>query len=123
MPLYQYFCDPCGLFIDELFKASERPNGIPCTGCGKTAEYRIGAPGMTRIQFEQNGRVGYKMKLNNGAEIRRSATRERYEHIGGNKSVKELKSMGKDLNRSVYSKSYVKHLNDKLSKMPPKGAK
>jgi hypothetical protein len=65
---------------------------------------------MTKVQFEQNGRVGYKVSLGDGKHLYRSATREKYEHIVGNTPSSKLKSMGRggegSMNESVYTKSY-----------------
>jgi hypothetical protein len=64
---------------------------------------------MTKVQFEQNGRIGYKISIGGGKHIYRSATRERYEHTVGNTSQSKLKEKKQELgslNNSVYSKSY-----------------
>lgn len=64
---------------------------------------------MTKVQFEQNGRIGYKISVGDGKHVYRSATRERYEHTVGNTSQSKLREKQQELgslNNSVYSKSY-----------------
>ena len=64
---------------------------------------------MTKVQFEQNGRIGYKISVGDGKHIYRSATREKYEHTVGNTSRSKLTEKKQELgslNESVYSKSY-----------------
>jgi len=65
---------------------------------------------MTKVQFEQNGRVAYRIDLGNGKPVYRSASRERYEHAAGNigaDRLKEAKRQKEDikLNESVYTKA------------------
>jgi len=66
---------------------------------------------MTKVQYEQNGRLAYRIDVGNGKHIHRSASRERYEHAAGNIGAdryKEAKRQGEDLklNESAYTKQY-----------------
>jgi hypothetical protein len=67
---------------------------------------------MTKVQFEQNGRIGYRIGLGDGRQIHRSATREKYEHTLGNmgshqyKKEKAQGAQNERLNESQYSKAY-----------------
>lgn len=67
---------------------------------------------MTKVQFERNGRVGYDINLGDGKHIRRSATREQYEHKVGNTGIEEIKRAKRegqkiDWNPSVYTKPFA----------------
>ena len=115
MPIYEYFCDGCGSLHDAIYGASSRPNTMTCPECGESAEYRVGKPAMFRIKFDNQGRIGYKNDLGNGKQTYRSATREQYEHTIGNRSMKDLKALGSDKAKSVYTKEYQRAV-DKAEK-------
>lgn len=76
---------------------------------------------VTRVQFVQNGRVGYRIDLGDGKQLYRSATREKYEHTIGNTgsdAFKEAKRQGKPIDtvETVFEKKYgaaVKEAKDK----------
>ena len=68
---------------------------------------------MTKVQFEQNGRIGYRIDVGDGKQIYRSATREKYEHTVGNtgrEKYREAKRQGTKIeeNKSIYTKAYDK---------------
>lgn len=58
---------------------------------------------MTKVQYEQNGRVAYKVDVGDGKHIHRSATRERYEKALGNTSGATTAKVKPE---SVYTKAY-----------------
>jgi len=78
---------------------------------------------LTKVQFVQNGRIGYKIDTGSGKPLYRSATRERYEHVMGNtgaEAFREAKRQGYkiDTNETVFDKKYgaaVKELKAKKS--------
>lgn len=113
MPLYEFYCGTCGEMSEEVFRYSERPASIPCTYCEGSAEYRVSKPAMFRVKFDNNGRVGYKYDLGNGKQVFRSATRENYEKNLGSRTQKDLKDMGTEKNKSVYTKEYDRHVRSK----------
>jgi putative FmdB family regulatory protein len=124
MPLYEYYCESCESYSEEIFKSSEKPTTIDCANCGRAgAEYRVGKPAMFRIKFDQGGRIGYKMDMGNGKKVHRSATREAYEHNIGSKSYKDAKESKTDLNRSVYTKEYGREVEKKEKQKAEKFAK
>jgi hypothetical protein len=67
---------------------------------------------MTKVQFEQNGRIGYRIDVGDGKQIYRSATREKYEHTIGNMGTHQYKkekaqgAVDERLNESKYTKAY-----------------
>lgn len=66
---------------------------------------------MSKVQFEQNGRIGYKVSIGNGKHLYRSATKERYDHMVGNtgaSAIREAKRQGYKMGStdSVFTKSY-----------------
>lgn len=66
---------------------------------------------MTKVQFVQNGRIGYRIDVGNGQQIYRSATRERYEHVVGNTGAEQSKEMKRqgvpiEYNKTVFEKKY-----------------
>lgn len=72
---------------------------------------------MTKVQFEQNGRIGYRIGLGDGKSLYRSATKERYEHMVGNtgaSKIAEAKRQGYKLGStdSVFTKSYGEKVRD-----------
>ena len=76
---------------------------------------------MTRVQFVQNGRIGYRIDVGDGKQIHRSATRERYEHVIGNTgsdAFKEAKRQGHpiDTTKTVFEKKYGKAISELKSK-------
>ena len=114
MPLYEYVCLNCGAIHDKIFRYDDKPTEIQCEACEEgQAEYRVGAPAMFRVKFDQNGRVAYKYDMGNGVKQIRSATREAYEHNAGNRTSKDFKEMGSDRNKSVYTKAYDRHVRAK----------
>ena len=75
---------------------------------------------MTRVQFTQNGRIGYRIDIG-GKQIYRSATRERYEHTIGNTSSQafaEAKKQGRprDTTETVFDKKYGKAVKELKAK-------
>ena len=68
-----------------------------------------------RIQFERNGRVGYRYNLGDGKVAIRSATRERYEHIAGNTPASEAKAKSTEMAQSVYTKEYQKVVDTQMA--------
>lgn len=105
MPLYGFECQECGTVTDKIFHHTEtRPDHVPCENCGRNANYRMFDVGYIRIGIEANGRVGYKQLLKDGKRTVRSATRERYEHLAGSRTAKEIKEMGRDISKSVLTK-------------------
>ena len=112
MPIYEFVCTSCDAIHESVFKSQERPTHIDCENCSQplSAEYRVGKPAMFRVKFDQNGRIGYKYDMGNGKQQIRSATRENYEHNLGNRTKKDLKEMGTDRNKSVYTKEYDRHV-------------
>lgn len=115
MPLYEYHCPECGNIIDKICSYDSKPKTVPCTTprCEGEAEYRVGMPGMFRIQFDQNGRIGYKQDMGDGKKTFRSATREKYEHNIGSKPLKDVQGSGSEKSRSVYTKEYDRHVRTK----------
>lgn len=66
---------------------------------------------MTRVRYDQNGRVAYRIDVGGGKQIHRSATREHYEHMIGNTGsakIAEAKRQGYKMgsNESQYTKAY-----------------
>ena len=110
MPLYSFQCFVCGDVQDRIFSFELRPKRIPCEVCPDAeSEYIVGKPAFFRIAIEGNGRKGYKMDMGNGRKVVRSATRERYEHEGGNRpSAQYAKDPTKvrEITQSVYTKEY-----------------
>jgi len=75
---------------------------------------------LTKVQFEQNGRIGYKIDVG-GKAIYRSATHENYEHNVGNmgsERLAEAKRQGErlELNKSVLSRACQDRVNDTQAK-------
>jgi putative FmdB family regulatory protein len=108
MPLYEFFCRNCEASRDEIWKSSDRPDEQLCGNCGGTSHYVLGKPAMFRVKLDNQGRIGYKYDMGTGKQTYHSATRENYEHNIGNKSLKDLQSMGSDKSKSVYTKEYGK---------------
>jgi len=115
MPLYEYHCPLCGNVLDKIFSYDERPEKVPCDTprCEGDAAYHMGMPGMFRIKFDQNGRIGYKQDMGDGKKTYRSATREKYEHNIGSKPLKDVQGSGSEKSQSVYTKEYDRHVKAK----------
>lgn len=111
MPCYEYVCKTCDELVEHIFKYEEKPHDVPCPCCGGIAEYRVGMPGYFKVKYDQHGRVGYKYDLGNGKTIHRSASRENHEHNLGSRSEKDLKTMGNEKGKSVYTKEYQGHVD------------
>jgi putative FmdB family regulatory protein len=112
VPLYEFHCPNCGNMIERLFSFDKRPEKIECDTprCEGEAEYHVAMPGMIRVKFDQNGRIGYKHDMGDGKKTYRSATREQYEHTIGNKPLKDVQGSGGDKAKSVYTKEYDRHV-------------
>jgi len=65
---------------------------------------------MTKVQYEQNGRVAYRVDVGDGKFIHRSATREKYERTMGNTSGGNTSSVKPE---SVYTKAYAEKVKEK----------
>ena len=107
----------------------EAPAGGEIPPAPKGYKYKGFAPDktyiMTRVQFEQNGRIGYRIDVGDGKQLYRSATREQYEHKVGNIGAdryKEAKRQGEDLkiNDSVYAKAYGEKVKEAEKKKTEK---
>lgn len=66
---------------------------------------------MTKVQYEQNGRVAYRIDIGDGKFIHRSATRERYERQIGNTAGAD--NARKTEQKSVYTKAYAEAVEKK----------
>lgn len=122
MPIYAFQCFDCEKVTDIITKADLRPQTIACEHCPDgTAEYIVGAPSYFRLAIDANGRKGYKMDMGNGKQVIRSATRERYEHEGGNRGGKQFiedRTKVRDVTQSVYTKEYGRKVEaEKKEKM------
>lgn len=114
MPLYEFVCTSCGGIHDKVMDFVDKPEQIPCEFCEDgVADYQFGKPAMFRVKYEQNGRVAYKYDLGDGKKVHRSATREKYEHNLGSRGSRDLKDMGTDKNKSVYTKEYGRVVESK----------
>jgi hypothetical protein len=61
-----------------------KPPELECVECGKVAFYNYFEPiqlgGLTRVAYEQNGRMAYRMKLPGGKVVHISQTRHYYQN-------------------------------------------
>ena len=106
---YMYFKDNDYIIL-EAPASEDRPPTPAGYRYGGMVPYKMNL--MTKVQFEQNGRIGYRIDVGDGKQIYRSATREKFEHRAGNMGAhqfKREKEQGMDntrLSESAYTKAY-----------------
>lgn len=100
-------------YVHELSAVDEVPDSLVLKGKKfafiETLPFKVNWT--FRIQFERNGKVGYKYDTGNGKPRIVSATREAYEKKVGNTPAAKLREMHKsgnwgELSKSVTTKGY-----------------
>ena len=116
---YLYFNGKQYIILEA--KASEdRPAPPPGFKYKGMVPYKMNL--MTKVQFEQNGRIGYRIDVGDGKQIYRSATREKFEHQVGNMGAQQFKKekeqglKSERLSESAYTKAYAEKVKESKRK-------